>query len=85
MLNTCLILIMILLATVACGSFLQQNVFIKLLFVNTSTSLAALLICFLGAFTCNSSYIDIALIYFLLSLPTTYSYSEYLIDKHKKK
>ena len=69
---------------IICGAFLQKDVFIKILFLNTSTSVAALFICFLGSFKVNNSYIDIALIYFLLSVVATNAYLKYFMQKHKK-
>ena len=84
MLNICLILVLIFSSIVICGAFLQRDIFIKLLFLNTGTSIAALFICFLGSFKVNNSYIDIALIYFLLSSVATNSYLKYFMHKHKK-
>ncbi len=84
MLNICLILVLIFSSIVICGAFLQRDIFIKLLFLNTGTSIAALFICFLGSFKANSSYIDIALIYFLLSAVATNAYFKYFMHKHKK-
>ena len=84
MLNICLILVLILSSIVICVAFLQKDMFIKLLFLNTGTSIAALFICFLGSFKVNSSYIDIALIYFLLSAVATNAYLKYFMQRHKK-
>lgn len=84
MLNICLIFVLILSSVIICGAFLQKDMFIKLLFLNTGTSVAALFICFLGSFKVNSSYIDIALIYFLLSVVSTNAYLKYFMHKHKK-
>jgi multisubunit Na+/H+ antiporter MnhF subunit len=84
MLNICLILVLILSSVIICGAFFQKDIFIKLLFLNTGTGVAALFICFLGSFKVNSSYIDIALIYFLLSVVATSAYSKYFMQKHKK-
>lgn len=83
MLNICLFITLIFSSVVICGAFVQRDLFIKLLFLNTGTSLAALFICFLGTFKVNNSYIDIALIYFLLSVVSTNAYLKYFIQKHK--
>lgn len=83
MLNICLTIIIIISSIVICGTFLQKDIFTKLLFVNTGTSLSTLLICFLGSFRVNSSYIDIAIIYFLLSVVATSAYLKYFIQTHK--
>jgi len=60
-----------------------KNVFTKILLLNSLTSLIALFICFLGSFSINDSYIDIAIIYFLLSFIATSSYLKYFVQKKK--
>ena len=64
--------------------FLQKEIFTKLLFLNAGTGLASLLICFLGSYKFNNSYIDIALIYFLLSAIGTSDYLKYFLQKQQK-
>ena len=83
MLNIFLIILSILSIIVICGIFLQKEIFTKLLFLNTGTSLASLFICFLGSYKVNNSYIDIALIYFLLSVVGTSAYLKYFLHKHQ--
>ena len=83
MLSISVFLFLVFACIVICGAFLQRDMFTKLLFVNTGTSLAALFICFLGSFKVNSSYIDIAFIYFLLSVIATSAYLKYFLQKHK--
>lgn len=83
MLTICVFLFLVFACIVICGAFLQRDIFTKLLFVNTGTSLAALFICFLGSFKANSSYIDIAFIYFILSAIATSAYLKYFLQKHK--
>ncbi len=85
MLNVCLFITLIFSSIVICGAFIHRNLFIKLLFLNTGTSLVALFICFLGTFKVNNSYIDIALIYFLLNVISINAYLKYFIQKHKSK
>ena len=84
MLNICLSILSILAVIVIFGIFLQKEIFTKLLFLNIGTSLAALVICFLGSYRVNSSYIDIALIYFLLSVVGSLAYLKYFLQKHQK-
>ena len=79
-----LIISLVFASIVICGAFWQKDIFIKLLFINTSTSLASLFICFLGSVEVNSSYIDIALIYFLLSVVATSAYLKYFMERHAK-
>ena len=83
-LNICLTISAIFMAMVVSGIFLQKEIFTKLLFLNTATSLASLFICFLGSYKVNNSYIDIALIYFLLSIVGTTAYLKYFLQKHQK-
>ncbi len=83
MLNICVLLSLVFACVVICGAFLQRDIFTKLLFVNIGTSLVALFICFLSSFKANSSYIDIAFIYFLLSVIATSAYLKYFLQKHK--
>jgi multisubunit Na+/H+ antiporter MnhF subunit len=67
---------------VVCGALLSKDdIFLKLLFLNTGTSLASLFICFLGSVKANSSYFDIALIYFLLSVISSSAYLKYCLQK----
>ncbi|MFK7974428.1 MAG: monovalent cation/H+ antiporter complex subunit F [Rickettsiaceae bacterium] len=63
---------------------INRDIFTKLLFLNTGTSLASLFICLLGSYQVNNSYIDIALIYFLLSTIATSAYLKYFIQKSKR-
>ena len=83
MLNIFLIILSILSIIVICGIFLQKEIFTKLLFLNTGTSLSSLFICFLGSYKVNNSYIDIALLYFLLSVVVTSAYLKYFLQKHQ--
>lgn len=53
--------------------------------MNVATSIAALFICFLGSFRANSSYIDIALIYFLLGAIATSAYMKYFLATKERK
>lgn len=84
MLDICLIIMLLLSSIVICGAFWQKDIFIKLLFLNVGTSLAALFMCLLGSVKVNNSYIDIALIYFLLSVVANKAYLKYFMHKHKK-
>ena len=83
MLTICIFLFLVFACIVICGAFLQRDIFTKLLFVNTGTSLAALFICLLGSFKANSSYSNVAFIYFLLSDIATSAYLKYFLQKHK--
>ncbi|WP_342272373.1 monovalent cation/H+ antiporter complex subunit F [Candidatus Tisiphia endosymbiont of Parasteatoda lunata] len=57
------------------------NIFVKLLVLNSLTSIITLFICFLGSFKMNNCYLDIAIIYFLLSFIASGAYLKYLINQ----
>ncbi|MCC8483761.1 MAG: monovalent cation/H+ antiporter complex subunit F [Rickettsia endosymbiont of Labidopullus appendiculatus] len=57
------------------------NIFVKLLVLNSLTSIMTLFICFLGSFKMNNCYLDIALIYFLLSFIASGAYLKYFIGQ----
>ena len=84
MLEISAVLVLVISSVVICGAMSAKDFFSKILFLNTGTSLIALFICFLGSFKVNSSYIDIALIYFLLSVVATNAYLKYFINKDSK-
>ena len=67
MLTTCLLIVSVFIAILAVGFAKQANVFTKILFLNSLTSVVGLFIFFLGSFKTNSSYFDIGLIYVILS------------------
>lgn len=80
MLDYCLIIILSFIGIITCGLFIQKNFFIKLLFLNSLTSIISLFICFLGSYKTNSSYLDIALIYFILSFLANLAYLRYFLN-----
>lgn len=83
MFEICLIISLIFAIMVVLSMYLQKDIFIKLLFLNTGTNLAALFICFLGSYKVNTSYIDIALIYFLLSSIASSAWLKYFLQKNQ--
>lgn len=83
MFNTFLILFLVLTSIILSGTFLYKNLVTKLIFLNTGTSVSALFICFLGSLQVNSSYVDIALIYFLLSVVTNNAYLKYFVQQKR--
>ena len=84
MLNICLFITLICAAAVIYGALANKNdLFLKILFLNTGTSLASLFICFLGTIRANSTYLDIALIYFLLSVIASSAYLKYFMQKNQ--
>ncbi len=71
-----LVLCSIILAFLA---LIKNNFFIKLLLVNVSTSLMSCAICVLSSFHGNSSYIDIAIIYYLVGSISSIAYLKYFV------
>ncbi len=61
--------------------FLKKNIFIKVIFLNVSTSLMSLFICFFSSFKGNGDYIDIAIIYQLFGIISSMGYLKYFIRK----
>lgn len=61
----------------------SDDVYTKILMMNSSTSTAALFMCFLSAYQVNSSYIDIAIIYFLLGVVASCGYMRYFLSKNE--
>lgn len=84
MLNICLFIAIFCSLIVLCAAFFRRDVFERILYLNTGTSITALFICFLGSFKVNSSYIDIALIYFLLGSIVTTAYMKYFLTTKER-
>jgi multisubunit Na+/H+ antiporter MnhF subunit len=59
----------------------RESVFDKLLCINFATNIIIVLICLIGSYKSNQSYIDIAFIYGLLSYITTMAFLRYFINK----
>lgn len=85
MLNICLFITIFYSFIVLCAAFFRRDIFERILYLNTGTSITALFICFLGSFKVNSSYIDIALIYFLLGSIVTTAYMKYFLTTEDRK
>lgn len=65
------------------GILRKSNPLIKLLFANSTAVLSTLLLCTLGSFKANSSYLDIAIIYFLLSYIASLGYLRYFLKTYQ--
>ncbi|MCC8417362.1 MAG: monovalent cation/H+ antiporter complex subunit F [Rickettsia endosymbiont of Bryobia graminum] len=83
MINIFLILTLLFIAVVTYLLIKDRNVFIKILLLNNLTSIVSLFICFLGSYKMNNSYLDIAIIYFLLSFVASSAYLKYFIGQTK--
>lgn len=60
---------------------LSKDIFTRVLLLSTSTNILSLFFCFLGTYKVNSSYIDIAIIYFLLSCIGSCAYMRYFLQQ----
>lgn len=83
MINIFLVLTLLFIAVVTYLLIKDRNVFIKILLLNNLTSIVSLFICFLGSYKMNNSYLDIAIIYFLLSFVASSAYLKYFIGQAK--
>jgi len=77
MLNLFIIILFIFISFLLYIFLKNKDVFTKLLVLNSLTSVITLFICFLSTFKANSSYIDIAIIYFILSFIAGNAYLKY--------
>ncbi len=81
MLYLVLIFTSVIIVMLILGLFFQNDIFTKILFLNSATSVISLLICMLGTFKANSSYLDISIIYFILSTIVNAAYLKYFMQK----
>lgn len=80
MLIICLFFLLLVISFMVVKLCLSEEIFARLLFLSSLTNLTALFIAFLGAVSVNSSYLDIALIYFLLSFIAMSGYLRYFLQ-----
>lgn len=79
MINFYLVVTILFIGLIVCLLINGKNIFIKILLSNSLTSIVTLFICFLGSFKANNSYLDVAIIYFLLSFIASSAYLKYFI------
>jgi multisubunit Na+/H+ antiporter MnhF subunit len=84
MINVFLIIAVLFIGLIVYLLLKNNNIFTKILLLNSLTSVVTLFICFLGSFKVNNSYLDIAIIYFLLSFIASSAYLRYFIDQSNK-
>lgn len=63
------------------GLVKQKDLYTKLIFLNSATSIMALFFCIIGTYKANSSYLDIALTYFLLSVVANAAYLKFFLTE----
>ncbi|MDF2965058.1 MAG: putative monovalent cation/H+ antiporter subunit [Rickettsiaceae bacterium] len=66
-------------------TIVRESLFDKLLCINSATNLVIVLICLLGSYKYNQSYIDIAIIYGLLSYITNMAFLRFFINNQNHK
>lgn len=84
MLDIVLIVISLFLCLITYLFTRKTGIFTKLLILNSFAALVSLFICCLGLYLGNNSYLDIAIIYFLLSFIATNGYLKYFIHESNK-
>lgn len=84
MINIFLIVISLFISLITYLFIRKTDIFTKLLILNSLTSVVSLFICCLGLYLGNSSYLDIAIIYFLLSFIETNGYLKYFVYESSK-
>ncbi|MFK8039945.1 MAG: monovalent cation/H+ antiporter complex subunit F [Rickettsiaceae bacterium] len=83
MIYFCLIFTLLCIVALVLYSLSAKEYFVKILILNNATSITGLLICFLSSFVDNNAYIDIAIIYFILSFIASAAYLRYFILSKK--
>ncbi|WP_341789331.1 monovalent cation/H+ antiporter complex subunit F [Rickettsia endosymbiont of Polydrusus tereticollis] len=81
MLNICLIILFLFIGLMTYLFIKAIDVFTQLLVLNSFTGITTLLICVCGSYLRNSSYLDIALIYFFLSFIASNAYLKYFLHQ----
>ncbi|HJD65951.1 MAG TPA: cation:proton antiporter [Rickettsia endosymbiont of Bembidion nr. Transversale] len=84
MINIFLIIISLFISLITYLFIRKTDIFTKLLILNSLTCVVSLFICCLGLYLGNSSYLDIAIIYFLLSFIATNGYLKYFVYESDK-
>ncbi len=84
MINFCLITTMLFICLMIYLFIQNVSIFTKILLLNSLTAIVSLLISLLGSFKMNSSYLDIAIIYFFLSFIASNAYLRYFIKQSNK-
>lgn len=84
MLSYCLVFLSLTILVLIIGVILGKSIFIKLLFFSAATNIAVLFICFMGSFAFNDTYIDIGIIYLLLSFIAMLAYLKYFVEFDKQ-
>jgi multicomponent Na+:H+ antiporter subunit F len=80
-----IIIVFLCILFLAVTALIRESFFDKLLCINAATNLAIVIICLLGSYKYNQSYIDIAIIYGLLSYITTMAFLRFFINEQTHK
>lgn len=85
LLNIAVLIILLLGLSVIMLAAKSGDIFTQVLCLSASTNIVSLFFCFLGTYKVNSSYIDIAIIYFLLSCIGSCAYMKYFLQQGDSK
>ncbi len=83
MLDFCLLSLLIPIAISIFGLCMGKSIFVKILFLNSLTTVTSLFIVIMGMSYGKGSYIDIALIYFILGFIGSIAYLEYFLKNRE--
>lgn len=81
MLNAVIFIFTIMLAIVSLSIIFIKDKFSKFLFLNIATNICVLIIIAMSSYQYNSSFLDIALIYVLLSYIATQGLLKFILEK----
>lgn len=79
MLRVFTIIVFLFILSLVIGLFKNQNIFTKILFLNSLGSMIAVMICFLGSASGKEYYFDTAIIYLIFSFVTVAAYLKYFL------
>lgn len=83
LLNIATVFVLLLASIILMCLLIEKDALTKILLLNSSTSVISLFICLLGTYKVNSSYIDIAIIYFILGVVGSVAYLKYFLQEKR--
>ncbi|HJK87105.1 MAG TPA: monovalent cation/H+ antiporter complex subunit F [Candidatus Megaira endosymbiont of Nemacystus decipiens] len=83
LLNIATVFVLLLASIILVCLLIEKDALTKILLLNSSTSMISLFICLLGTYKVNSSYIDIAIIYFILGVVGSVAYLKYFLQEKR--
>ena len=83
LLNIATVFVLLLASLILVCLLIEKDALTKILLFNSGTSTISLFICLLGTYKVNSSYIDIAIIYFILGVVGSVAYLKYFLQEER--